>query len=98
MPCRSQRSETGVCSRRCSRRIASFSWGVNRFRVFLDMGSPPLESIPYSSAALLHFRLKQNSRTGSRPVVGAHGEAHPFIKFGDDGTEIMRLRGVAVER
>src|SRR5512135_275451 len=61
MPCRSHRSETGVCSRRWSRRMATFSWAVNRLRVFLAMGKPPLEIVAYSSGPFFPFRLKQNS-------------------------------------
>src|SRR3954447_2572020 len=60
MPYRSQRSETGVCSRRWSRRMAAFSWTGSRFRVFLDMGGPPLEVVAYSSRRLVPFQLKQN--------------------------------------
>src|SRR5881392_126971 len=60
MPYRSQRSETGVCSRRWSRRMAAFSWTGSRFRVFLGMGGPPLEVVAYSSRRLVPFQLKQN--------------------------------------
>src|SRR3954451_7030536 len=60
MPYRSQRSETGVCSRRWSRRMAAFSWTGSRFRVFLGMGGPPLEVVAYSSRPLVPFQLKQN--------------------------------------
>src|SRR5256885_12848153 len=62
MPYRSQRSETGVCSRRWSRRMAAFSWTGSRFRVFLDMGGPPLEVVAYSSRRFVPFQLKQNKR------------------------------------
>src|SRR4051812_45083235 len=61
MPYRSHRSETGVCSRRWSRRMAAFSWTGSRFRVFLDMGGPPLEVVAYSSRRLVPFQLKQNN-------------------------------------
>src|SRR4051812_44452105 len=61
MPYRSQRSEMGVCSRRWSRRMAAFSWTGSRFRVFLDMGGPPLEVVAYSSRRLVPFQLKQNT-------------------------------------
>src|SRR3954449_4397618 len=61
MPYRSQRSEMGVCSRRWSRRMAAFSWTGSRFRVFLDMGGPPLEVVAYSSRRFVPFQLKQNS-------------------------------------
>src|SRR5258705_6351262 len=57
----SQRSETGVRSRRWSRRMAAFSWALGRFRVFLGMGEPPLEIVAYSSGPFFPFRLKQNS-------------------------------------
>src|SRR5262245_59661467 len=60
MPCWSQRSETGVCSRRWSRRMATFSWAVKRFRVFLGMGAPLLEVVAYSSRRFVPFQLKQN--------------------------------------
>src|SRR3954447_4264266 len=61
MPYRSQRAETGVCSRRWSRRMAAFSWTGSRFRVFLGMGGPPLEVVAYSSRRLVPFQLKQNT-------------------------------------
>src|SRR3954463_8690884 len=63
MPYRSQRSEMGVCSRRWSRRMAAFSWTGSRFRVFLDMGGPPLEVVAYSSRRFVPFQLKQNNMT-----------------------------------
>src|SRR5882757_2845492 len=59
----SQRSETGVRSRRWSRRMAAFSWALGRFRVFLGMGEPPLEIVAYSSDPFFPFRLKQNRIT-----------------------------------
>src|SRR4030081_505529 len=58
----SHRSETGVRSRRWSRRMAAFSWALGRFRVFLGMGEPPLEIVAYSSGPFFPFRLKQNNR------------------------------------
>src|SRR5208337_1478896 len=61
MPCWSHRSETGVCSRRWSRSMATFSGTLKRFPVFLDMGKPPLEIVAYSSALFFPFRLKQNT-------------------------------------
>src|SRR3974377_2331994 len=61
MPCWSHRSDTGGCSRRWSRRMATFSGTLKRFRVFLDMGKPPLEIVAYSSALFFPFRLKQNT-------------------------------------
>src|SRR4051794_11040195 len=64
MPYLSQRSETGVRSRRWSRRIAAFSWALGRFRVFLGMGEPPLEIVAYSSGPFSPFRLKQNKDKG----------------------------------
>jgi hypothetical protein len=42
--------------------MATFSWAVNRLRVFLDMGGPPLEIVACSSGPLFPFRLKQNTR------------------------------------
>src|SRR5271157_1926206 len=60
MPCWSHRSDTGVCSRRWSRSMATFSGALKRFRVFLDMGKPPLEIVAYSSALFFPFRLRQN--------------------------------------
>src|SRR5271157_4595662 len=63
MPCWSHRSETGVCSRRWSRSMATFSGTLKRLRVFLDMGKPALEIVAYSSALFFPFRLKQNSET-----------------------------------
>ena len=33
---------------------------LKRFRVFLDMGKPPLEIVAYSSALFFPFRLRQN--------------------------------------
>src|SRR3954454_15421055 len=70
MTYRSQRSETGVCSRRWSRRMAAFSWTGSRFRAFLDMGAPPLEVVAYSSRRLVPFQLKQNRF----PFIGLSGE------------------------
>src|SRR5262249_4045062 len=64
MPCWSHRSEIGVCSRRWSRRMATFSWAVKRLRVFLGMGEPPLEVVAYSSRRFVPFQLKQD-RTGT---------------------------------
>src|SRR5512135_3756214 len=61
MPCWSHRSETGTCSRRWNRRMATFSWAVNRLRVFLGMGEPPLEIVAYSSGPFFPFRLKQDT-------------------------------------
>src|SRR3954454_22449412 len=68
MTYRSQRSETGVCSRRWSRRMAAFSWTGSRFRVFLGMGGPPLEVVAYSSRRLVPFQLKQNNAP-QRPLL-----------------------------
>src|SRR4051812_48708906 len=72
MPCWSHRSEMGVCSRRWSRRMATFSWAVNRLRVFLAMGKPPLEIVAYSSGPFFPFRLKQNThgRVEAGPCEG----------------------------
>src|SRR5262249_16719939 len=67
MPCWSQRSEIGVCSRRWSRRMATFSWAVKRFRVFLGMGAPPLEVVAYSRRRFVPFQLKQD--TAGRGVL-----------------------------
>src|SRR3954470_11835958 len=71
MPYRSQRSEMGVCSRRWSRRMAAFSWTVSRFRVFLDMGGPPLEVVAYSSRRLVPFQLKQKTKERRVPHAPA---------------------------
>src|SRR5208337_1580955 len=79
MPCWSHRSETGVCSRRWSRSMATFSGTLKRFRVFLDMGKPPLEIVAYSSALFLPFRLKQNSIE-----VGEE-----FLDLGDDAALLV---------
>src|SRR5215472_12838478 len=68
MPCWSHRSETGTCSRRWSRRMATFSWAVNRLRVFLAMGRPPLEIVAYSSGPSFPFRLKQDKRVRDRDL------------------------------
>src|SRR3954454_21587337 len=72
MPCWSHRSETGVCSRRWSRRMATFSWAVNRLRVFLAMGKPPLEIVAYSSGPFFPFRLKQNTPWKELAVSTSH--------------------------
>jgi hypothetical protein len=42
--------------------MTTFSWGVNRFRVFLDMGKPPLEIVSHSSKRFIPFRLEPNTR------------------------------------
>src|SRR5258708_2956295 len=68
----SHRSETGVRSRRWSRRMAAFSWALGRFRVFLGMGEPPLEIVAYSSGPFFPFRLKQNRQAA--PVHAEIGE------------------------
>src|SRR6516165_2902941 len=67
----SQRSETGVRSRRWSRRMAAFSWALGRFRVFLGMGEPPLEIVAYSSGPFFPFRLKQNISNRSHRLITA---------------------------
>src|SRR5512135_1633670 len=41
--------------------MATFSWAVNRLRVFLGMGEPPLEIVAYSSGPFFPFRLKQDT-------------------------------------
>src|SRR5262249_42033348 len=86
MPCWSHRSEMGVCSRRWSRRMATFSWAVNRLRVFLAMGEPPLEIVAYSSGLFFPFRLKQNtavtlheSLVGFRLLYGGEPLALAFL-------------------
>src|SRR5271157_6124072 len=71
MPCWSHRSDTGVCSRRWSRSMATFSGALKRFRVFLDMGKPPLEIVAYSCALFFPFRLRQNKILGTE--VSAQG-------------------------
>src|SRR4029450_401441 len=58
--CLSHRSETGTCSTRCSRKMATFCCGVNCRRVF-SMGilsDAPLSSSP---ARYFQFRLKLHS-------------------------------------
>src|SRR4051794_26846190 len=80
MPYRSQRSETGVCSRRWSRRMAAFSWTGSRFRVFLGMGGPPLEVVAYSSRRLVPFQLKQNT---SERVRGTHPSTSVYRERSD---------------
>ena len=42
--------------------MATFSGALKRFRVFLDMGKPPLEIVAYSSALFFPFRLRQNTQ------------------------------------
>jgi len=41
--------------------MATLSGTLKRFRVFLDMGKPPLEIVAYSSALFFPFRLRQNT-------------------------------------
>src|SRR4051812_39469863 len=88
MPCWSHRSEMGVCSRRWSRRMATFSWAVNRLRVFLAMGKPPLEIVAYSSGPFFPFRLKQN-RLGRMADQPRSRACHEF--------EFKVLEGVATQ-
>src|SRR3954449_9358262 len=71
----SHRSETGVRSRRWSRRMAAFSWALGRFRVFLGMGEPPLEIVAYSSDPFFPFRLKQNTGGDYFPLEIYQAEA-----------------------
>jgi hypothetical protein len=40
--------------------MATLSWAVKCFRVFLDMGKPPLEIVAYSSTPSFPFQLRQN--------------------------------------
>src|SRR5215831_17955052 len=77
MPCWSHRSEIGVCSRRWRRRMATFSWAVNRFRVFLGMGAPPLEVVAYSSRRFVPFQLKQDIRDN---LIQAPGPSTPTLE------------------
>src|SRR3954466_1871064 len=82
----SQRSETGVRSRRWSRRMAAFSWALGRFRVFLGMGEPPLEIVAYSSGPFFPFRLKQNSfrvflDMGGPPLEVVAYSSRRFVPF-----------------
>src|SRR3954471_7915708 len=82
MPYRSQRSETGVCSRRWSRRMAAFSWTGSRFRVFLDMGGPPLAVVAYSSRRFVPFQLKQNRKAfGALPGEYLIDIGYPYSSF-----------------
>src|SRR5512135_3392069 len=55
--------------------MATFSWAVNRLRVFLGMGEPPLEIVAYSSGPFFPFRLKQDRRPPAR--LRAHGDQEP---------------------
>src|SRR5215468_2039386 len=90
MPCWSQRSETGVCSRRWSRRMATFSWAVKRLRVFLGMGAPPLEVVAYSSRRLVPFQLRQSTRRG-QPVKGATVREKDIRRFVFDPIDPHRV-------
>src|SRR5271165_5698198 len=84
MPCWSHRSDTGVCSRRWSRSMATFSGALKRFRVFLDMGKPPLEIVAYSSALFFPFRLRQNRVVLHQPVHDLLAEEElKELGFGD---------------
>src|ERR1700759_3572609 len=74
MPCWSHRSEMATCSRRWSRRMATFSGAANRLRVFLAMGKPPLGIVAYSSGPFFPFRLKQNTTDFSQLAV--HSQLH----------------------
>src|SRR5512135_1519217 len=51
--------------------MATFSWAVNRLRVFLGMGEPPLEIVAYSSGPFFPFRLKQDTDRCGGTDVGA---------------------------
>ena len=55
--------------------MATFSWAVKRFRVFLGMGKPPLEVVAYSSRRFVPFQLRQNSRSKTGRREGALGFA-----------------------
>src|SRR3954449_8846779 len=89
MPYWSHRSETGVRSRRWSRRMAAFSWALGRFRVFLGMGKPPLEIVAYSSGPFFPFRLKQNS-FGLGRVPELLGPFDPAVELFDEGLHQAR--------
>jgi hypothetical protein len=41
--------------------MATFSGAVNRLRVFLGMGEPPLEIVAYSSGPFFPFHLKKTN-------------------------------------
>ena len=62
--------------------MATFSWAVNRFRVFLGMGEPPLEIVAYSSRRFVPFQLKQNTRFGDSRM-----ENPPTRRSGDPGAD-----------
>src|SRR3974377_858334 len=89
MPCWSHISETGVWSRRWSRRMATFSGTLKRFRVFLDMGKPPLEIVAYSSALFFPFNCTQTTAAlvlagqlgdCSRPGEHLDGHVSPLLR------------------
>src|SRR4051812_36873987 len=103
MPYLSQRSETGVCSRRWSRRMAAFSWALGRFRVFLGMGEPPLEIVAYSSGPFFPFRLKQNRPGASQrdppeihgiPTMLAGVDAHTTKPVFDTESVSLNLKWI----
>jgi hypothetical protein len=73
--------------------MATFSWAMKSFRVFLGMGLLPLEVIAYSSRWFVPFQLKQNERirrdasperlaaepdAGDDDVVGSKRQDAPF--------------------
>src|ERR1700732_126967 len=49
--------------------MATFSWDVKRFRVFLGMGESPLDVVAYSSRRFVPFQLKQNRIAAEFPDV-----------------------------
>src|SRR5512135_608093 len=76
--------------------MATFSWAVNRLRIFLGMGEPPLEIVAYSSGPFFPFRLKQDSEFFSEPATPL---ARIVRATGAEGLEIapshLRLARVA---
>jgi hypothetical protein len=82
--------------------MATFSGALKRFRVFLDMGKPPLEIVAYSSALFFPFRLKQNKTDNTEEMkqkILAFGvkkldvpDAHLY--FQAPGGQVFRLVGI----
>ena len=50
--------------------MATFSWDIKRFRVFLGMGGPPLEVVAYSSKRFVPFQLKHYRVEGVLELIG----------------------------
>jgi hypothetical protein len=72
--------------------MATFSWAVKRFRVFLGMGEPPLKIEANSSSPFFQVRLKQNRDviTGKGPerrankVASVSATRCTILSSGDD--------------